>query len=282
MLKNLPFVSVIIPVFNDQTGIEKAINSILVQTYPKERFEIIVVDNGSTDRTRETVKKVKDVKLYIADQKKGPSIARNMGIKKAAGEIIAFTDSDCVADGNWLLEAMRLLKNENIGGVAGKIEFVYKKNKPNIYETVDSVRYFDQEEYVRQGYGATANLFVKKRLLENNLFNESLFPGEDYELCKKIFKKNSDLEYGQKAIIRHPARSTFKALREKTIRNGIAIKKLRKEGKIKRENVAWVHIRPKIFYLENDLCKSLGIIEKLKVSLIYNYLHYSSLFHQYL
>lgn len=93
-MKNKPLVSVIIPTYNRKETISRSIQSVLNQTY--ENIEVIVVDDGSTDGTKEYVlEKYIDAVVYVENQrKKGPSGARNYGVQIANGEYIAFQDSD--------------------------------------------------------------------------------------------------------------------------------------------------------------------------------------------
>ena len=95
-----PLVSVIVPVYNRGEAIGKCIKSLLAQEYPKKKLEIIIVDNNSNDKTKDTIKKY-PVK-YLLEKEKGSYAARNKGIEHAKGEIIAFTDSDCIADKQWV------------------------------------------------------------------------------------------------------------------------------------------------------------------------------------
>ena len=88
-------ISVIVPVRNNEEMIGDCIESLLAQDYPKEDYEIIVVDNNSTDKTTDIIKKY-PVK-YLHEEKTGRGIARNTAVKTAFGEIIAFTDSDYIA-----------------------------------------------------------------------------------------------------------------------------------------------------------------------------------------
>src|SRR3990170_3006911 len=97
----IPKISVIVPVYNDAQRIGKCIESLLQQTYPHEKYEVIIIDNGSTDETREVIKKY-PVKLLIEDKIQSSYAARNKGIKNAKGEVIAFTDSDCIPGNDWI------------------------------------------------------------------------------------------------------------------------------------------------------------------------------------
>lgn len=95
-------ISVIVPTYNSQQTIERCLTALSAQTHPS--FEIVVVDS-SEDRTAEIIaQKYPNIKLYRFSERKYPGDARNLAIAKAQGQILAFTDSDCVADKNWLAE----------------------------------------------------------------------------------------------------------------------------------------------------------------------------------
>jgi len=114
-MKN-PKISVIIPTHNSQEIIERCIHSITTQTYPRENFEIIVVDDGSKDETIHIAKKAGTNEIILTEpcfQGK----ARNIGARSAKGEILAFIDSDCAAKENWLQTIDKEFKsNMAIGG----------------------------------------------------------------------------------------------------------------------------------------------------------------------
>lgn len=101
MSQKYNIVSVVVPCLNSESTIEMCINSLLQQEYPSEAFELIFVDNGSTDKTVEIIKQY-PVELLI-EHEKNPYIARNKGALHSKGQVLAFTDSNCEADKNWLL-----------------------------------------------------------------------------------------------------------------------------------------------------------------------------------
>jgi len=102
-LKN-PLISVITATHNSETTIECCIRSLLSQSYPQEKFEIIVVDDGSSDRTVEYAKK-SGADFVISTNKCTLGEARNIGSKNAHGKFFAFIDSDCEAKDGWLKTA---------------------------------------------------------------------------------------------------------------------------------------------------------------------------------
>lgn len=129
MYDKLPAVSVIIPTYNYAQFIRYAIESILAQTYPKELIEIIVVDDGSTDNTREILRKYGDRITYIYQDNRGPTGARNTGLSIAGGEIISFLDADDI----WHKERLQrvvnaFLENPEAGTVYHPVELIDSNN----------------------------------------------------------------------------------------------------------------------------------------------------------
>lgn len=118
-MQNLPIISVIIPAYNEEKYIKDCLDSLLNQDVKKSLYEIIVVDNTSTDKTAQIVKKY-PTKL-ISEKHKGVAFARNTGTKAARGEILAFTDADCTVPTNWLSNFMIHFESDPkldaIGGV---------------------------------------------------------------------------------------------------------------------------------------------------------------------
>lgn len=102
----VPVVSIVIPVYNDSNGIRITLDSLLSQSYPVENREIIVVDNGSTDETRDMIYQFVEaydrIHLLVENAVQGSYAARNKGIRNANEEIIAFLDADVPVDHNWL------------------------------------------------------------------------------------------------------------------------------------------------------------------------------------
>ncbi len=113
-----PFVSVIVPALNEERTIRECIVSLLRMDYPQERREILMVDNGSTDRTAEIIKSFPV--RYLREERRGASYARNRGIEASKGEILAFTDADCVVTTGWLRELVRGFEDEGVGSVEGE------------------------------------------------------------------------------------------------------------------------------------------------------------------
>jgi len=117
--KTLPFVSVIIPVLNGERTIRDCLVSLLRMDYPPDRRELVVVDNGSTDRTAEIIKCYPVA--YVWEGKRGVSYARNRGIRASQAEILAFTDADCMVTTRWLGELTEGFDSDDVGVVVGEV-----------------------------------------------------------------------------------------------------------------------------------------------------------------
>ena len=113
-------ISVIIPALNSANTIRKTLSSIFSGEKPQKLFEVLIVDNGSTDGTLEIVKGFPA--RVCSCKKRGIGFARNLGTKKAKGEILCFVDSDCVVENDWLIRIFRFFeKYPETDGVGGPV-----------------------------------------------------------------------------------------------------------------------------------------------------------------
>lgn len=217
----LPYVSVIIPVFNNLEKLRLCLQKLDCQTYPKDLYEIIVVDNNSVENINYLITQFTQVRMTNEVQQ-GSYAARNKGIAIARGEIIAFTDSDCVPAQDWIAKGVEIFCSlPNCGLVGGKIEIFFKNPKrANAVELFDSMNCLDQKHYVEnKNYAATANLFTHKDILKRvGLFNSNLKSGGDREWGQRVFKAGYKIIYADNVCVNHPARTNIKELTKKFIR----------------------------------------------------------------
>lgn len=116
----LPRVSVVVPVRNGAPTIRTCVESLLAQRHAADRFEVVVVDNGSTDGTAQRVADYPVLRLRCPVP--GASAARNVGVRHSTAEIVAFTDADCIADPGWLRELAAAFEDTSVGAAGGPIE----------------------------------------------------------------------------------------------------------------------------------------------------------------
>lgn len=227
----VPMVSVIVPVFNDEKRIGVLIESLLKQDYPKERYEVIIVDNGSVDHSKEVVQKYPVVFLEENDTQSSYA-ARNKGIAKAQGEILAFIDSDCVADIQWIKEGVQVIQTQGVDMAGGQVEFFFseKQSAAEIYDSMTSMR---NELYIAQVGGATtANLFVKAKLFKEFGLFPAVKSGGDLQWTGARTKQGCRIAFASKAVVHHPARNLNELLK-KALRVGKGSMVMRRQNKDK-------------------------------------------------
>lgn len=215
----LPFVSVIIPVYNDPKRIGITIEALLNQTYPSEKYEIIIVDNGSDDNTKETVKKY-PVRLFEETLTRSSYAARNKGIEQAKGKILAFTDSDCKPRENWIEKGVEALKEADASLAGGKacFQFTDKKGAAQFYDACNHIQ--TEESIQKRKVAYTANLFVKAEVFEDvGKFPGNFSSGGDVYFTFRASSAGYRIVYAPNAIIEHPTR-TWHALLKKAFRVG--------------------------------------------------------------
>ncbi|MGB3082107.1 MAG: glycosyltransferase [Candidatus Omnitrophota bacterium] len=205
--------SIIIPARNESDAIESCLKSLRNIDFPRKKYEIIVVDNGSTDNTAEIIRCFPEV-TYLKEEKRGASFARNKGIIKAKGEILVFLDADTRVTEKWLTFLLEPFGDEKIGATGGAI---YPSGKNNVFSQYLGVSLFlnypcyGKERSVR-GY-PSCNLAVRKKLVPDG-FDTSLFSTyfEDKDLCYKIINKGYEVVYRPEAIVYHRHPETFREL----------------------------------------------------------------------
>ena len=128
MRHKLPLVSVVIPTHNRKEKLVRLVNSILESNYPKDRLEIIVVDDASTDGTYEEIRmRFQGVKILRNEKELFLSGSRNVGIENAKGEYIFLIDDDNVVDRNCILELVKTMMNYSSVGIVGPIMYYYQQ-----------------------------------------------------------------------------------------------------------------------------------------------------------
>ena len=216
------FVSIIIPTYKDWDRLSLCLNSLNEQSYSHDLFEIIVVNNYTADKIPKGYF-IPDNCKVIVEEKPGSYAARNTGIARSSGSIIGFTDSDCIADRDWIANGVRFLESNNdCDRIAGRINLYYHSKKLTEAELYEKIYAFNQDIYVSQdGTGVTGNLFSYKHVFDRvGLFKEDLLSGGDYEWSIRARDAGYKIKYAENAIINHPARRNISELITKAKRVG--------------------------------------------------------------
>ncbi|MBA2284634.1 MAG: glycosyltransferase [Ktedonobacteraceae bacterium] len=202
------FVSIVVPVYNQVDFIAACLASLFDQTYPLESYEIILVDDGSSDGTTERALEVVQgwhgAFRRVRNVHAGPACARNAGIRAARAEIIAFIDSDCVADADWLERLVEALLTSDSAGVGGPLINVARSGWISRY--LDATAFFRHR--VRHGqvdYLLTANVaFRRSALLSINGFSEQDGAWcEDADLSFRLLQAGYTLRLAAQGSVTH-------------------------------------------------------------------------------
>lgn len=208
------FVSVIIPVYNDSERLNKCLEALENQTYPKELYEVIVVDNNSSENIGSVTSKFKQVQLGF-EATPGSYAARNQAIALAKGEIFAFIDSDCLPVSQWIENGVKTLESESADLVGGNVTFTFSPQK-SLAEVYDSITNMQIKQNIEtRKVSKTANLFVRKYVFDSvGLFPDNLKSGGDVIWTKKATDANFKLVYSPTAEVFHPARKLMSLLKK--------------------------------------------------------------------
>ncbi len=204
-----PFISIIIPVFDDAERLALCLAALEGQTYPGDAYEVLVVDNGSKQSPAGVVAKYPHARLLV-ESKPGSYAARNKALGAARGAFLAFTDADCIPQPDWLERGVAALKAlPNFGVVAGRIDMFYvDPRRPRWVELYDAATGLDQRRSVSVNAANTANLFTHRSVFDRvGLFDASLKSLGDVEWTLRAAAAGYPVAYGHDAVIRHPARS---------------------------------------------------------------------------
>lgn len=259
-------ISVVIPAYNSEKTIERCIIALLNQSYTKNQYEIIVVDDGSTDKTTDVVSKFKRVRL-IRQNHRGPAVARNFGVKKSKGQIILFTDADCIPDKKWIRNMVEPFNDKEIIGVSGTYK-TFNKNSLIArfagYEIEERHKELKKQKYI-DFIGTFSAAFRKSIFLRVKGFDEifTTSSGEDPELSFRL-EKIGKMVFQPNAFVYHFHPSTlFKFLRQKFWRGYWRVSLYKKH----RHKLFKHSYTPRTLFIEEALT---GIASLLFLSSLFN------------
>jgi len=210
------FVSVIIPTFNDWARLSLCLEALQSQTYPQNMFEIFVVNNNPDDSIPEGFVVPANCTILV-EAKPGSYAARNKGLQHTRGNLIGFTDSDCIPDKNWIINAVAFLdKYPEYTRIAGKIELFYKGTQLTDAELYEKAYAFKQDFAASIGVSVTGNMFAYQYIFDQvGNFREDLFSGGDSEWSLRANRAGYKISYGKDVIVNHPARYAMAELDKK-------------------------------------------------------------------
>lgn len=217
----LPFASVIVPVRDGAERLADCLSALDGQWYPRDRREVIVVDNGSARPPTALVAAHEGAQL-VHEGEAGSYQARNTGLRAARGDVVAFTDADCRPCPEWLAAGVACLAADpGVGAVAGRIRVTPRDARRRRAVELYELRHaFPQATYAAvRHFGATANLFTRRAVIDDvGVFDAGLLSGGDREWGLRVHEAGYAVRYCPSAVVEHPARDTWAALYEKFLR----------------------------------------------------------------
>lgn len=210
-----PFVSIIVPSYNEEKVIKRRIENLLCLNYPKDKYEVIVVDSGSKDRTVELIENIigqdrnPSLKLLREKERKGKASAINLSKNHAKGNIVLITDANSLFDKNVLREMIPHFKNPSVGGASGR----YLVSNPDKTLTSSELFYWEIEDIIMKGESLLDSISTvigtisawRKDLMNFN----SLTITEDLDMTIQLRRKGYKIKYEPLALVYEPAATTL-------------------------------------------------------------------------
>jgi glycosyltransferase involved in cell wall biosynthesis len=216
-----PLVSVIVPARNAAGVLKPLLRALEHQTMARDLYEVVVVDDGSTDETSDFVRASRVARLIRRALPGGSYAARNDGVAAARGRVLAFTDADAIPARDWLERGLGHVRSGH-AMVAGHVD-VPLGARPTAAALVDFVRFLDQRSCVAKGFAATANLWLDRDVLARvGLFNGRLRSGGDLEFGHRARAAGVAVVYAADVIVVHQPRRARWELARKGYRIGYA------------------------------------------------------------
>lgn len=214
-------VSIIVPVYDSPEFIEPFFKFFHRNPLPNT-IELILIDNGSSRVFYNELviqgESIANCNVYRYCEKQSSYAARNYGVSQSKGQILAFTDFDCILSKSYIDLLLNIKINPN-NIISGRVDLFYSKH--NIFELFDKYAYLNQNTYSKAKKGATANLLVPRNIFETlNGFSEFI-SGGDGEFCQRVQRSGFGFEYNSDLVISHPTRNTLKEHEVKAKRLGI-------------------------------------------------------------
>ena len=219
---NLPFFSVIIPSYNRKDDLEALLLALVNQTLPTDQYEVILVDDGSTDGTDEfanTFRERSPMRLrFLKQDHRGAGAARNYGMQEASGQVFVFIDSDCIAPPNWLAEIRKAFdRDPSIDAFGGRDDasgdFSPLQKAINYamtsFLTTGGLR-GGRKKRLAKFYPRSFNMGVRREIIPKTGGFGHFKRAHDIELSHRIIQSGAKVVYLPEAVVFHKRRTSLK------------------------------------------------------------------------
>lgn len=207
--------SVIIPVFNDADDLKRALTELGNQTISNDLFEVIVVDNGSTDHTKKVAGDFENVRYLLENEHcNSPYSCRNRGIEVSKAEVIVLLDATCIPEPEWLEAGLDCLEAQKADMVSSNVQFDFR-NKITAGKVYDSNNLKIESSIRKRGAVMTASLFVRRLVFDKvGVFPEGVRSGADIRWTGRATKQGMELVFCSKSIAKKRARSYLESIKK--------------------------------------------------------------------
>jgi len=213
----LPDISVVIPVKDRADELRRCLVSLANLNYPRERLQVIVVDDGSSDDSPLVAREFGALLVPSGGTGRGPAAARNVGASVAGGEILAFIDSDCSASQEWLNELLPSFSNPAMAAVGGQVDGMCSASAVDRYESVMSSLSLGSHERIGSSgsdtfYLPSCNLLVRRSAFRSaGGFMDEMHVGEDVDLTWRLRDSGWSISYIPAGNVLHEHRSSIRS-----------------------------------------------------------------------
>ena len=199
--------SIVIPIRDEATHVRDLLDSLDRQTVPRDRFEVLIGDDGSTDGSIELIEADGERVRVFSGPAMNAYAARNRAAAAARAPVLAFCDADCRPEPDWLERGLLALEHADV--IGGMITWIVPSGY-SIWSLIEIDTYADQERAVRYGTGLTGNLFVSRELFQRiGGFDDSLPGHGDYEFVARCVDAGALLAFESSAVVHHPTHDSF-------------------------------------------------------------------------
>lgn len=221
-------ISIIVVTWNDREKALRCLASLQSQTWHRDRMEIIVVDDGSTDGTAEAVKHEFPDAILVVKENSGPDNSRNFGIDRATGEIVAFIDADCTAPANWLYALAAGLENHCTPVIGGRI-----LHPDGFWARMIGLSDFGEFQglkFTEVSNIPTCNMGVRRELFQRFRFDETARIGGDVLFTQQLKENDIRLLYDPAILVHHHPEASRTAFFERARRYGAGFVQIRQNA----------------------------------------------------
>jgi glycosyltransferase involved in cell wall biosynthesis len=237
-----PRVSVAVTAYNAERDLPVLLEALDAQTLPREAFEVVIADDGSSDRTADIAEAWHGVTLVRAPRRQGEAGTRNLAVGAGTAPVVAITDADCRPLPEWLETGLEDLDTHEADLLGGEVR-IPVGGRPSLSALVDLARRLDQRVAVEEaGYAVTANLFVRRPVLGAvGPFTLGLRAGVDVEWVLRATAAGFRLAYSPRAAVLHPPQARPRDLARKAYRDGYGTGqfRFRARGPLAAHGPAW-------------------------------------------